>query len=29
VLGVVANGLRNRAQSYYYGYEPDRTPTPV
>ena len=29
VLGIVANGLRSRAQAYYYGYEPDRTPTPV
>ena len=29
VLGVVANGLRSRAQAYYYGYEPDRTRTPV
>jgi succinoglycan biosynthesis transport protein ExoP len=24
VLGVVANGLRTRAQAYYYGYEPER-----
>jgi polysaccharide biosynthesis transport protein len=24
VLGVVANGLRGRAQSYYYGYEPQQ-----
>jgi capsular exopolysaccharide synthesis family protein len=29
VLGIVANGLRSRAQAYYYGYEPDRAPTPV
>ena len=28
VLGIVANGLRSRAQAYYYGYEPDRVPLP-
>jgi succinoglycan biosynthesis transport protein ExoP len=27
VLGIVANGLRSRAQAYYYGYEPDRSLT--
>jgi succinoglycan biosynthesis transport protein ExoP len=29
VLGVVANGLRTRAQAYYYGYEPERARTPA
>jgi succinoglycan biosynthesis transport protein ExoP len=29
VLGIVANGLRSRAQAYYYGYEPDRVRTPA
>jgi succinoglycan biosynthesis transport protein ExoP len=29
VLGIVANGLRTRAQAYYYGYEPERARAPA